>query len=84
MKTLLTTTTDEFYGAEFDAYAYARYLLLLPAGAGQAARVLRQVPRRHEGPDRRQTALEAVLGEDLATFEPKWRKWVLALQGDNR
>ena len=25
------------------------------------------------------TALQAVLGEDLQTFEPKWRKWVLAI-----
>jgi len=31
-----------------------------------------------------QSALEAVLGQDLATFEPIWRKWVIALQGDNR
>ena len=29
-----------------------------------------------------QKALEAVLGEKLDTFEPKWRKWVLALQPD--
>ena len=28
------------------------------------------------------TALEAVLGEDLETFEPKWRKWVLAISKD--
>jgi hypothetical protein len=28
--------------------------------------------------------LEAVLGEKLETFEPRWRKWAVALQGDNR
>ena len=31
-----------------------------------------------------QAALEAVLGEKLDTFEPKWRKWALDLYGDNR
>ena len=31
-----------------------------------------------------QAAMEEVLGEKLDTFEPKWRKWALALQGDNR
>jgi hypothetical protein len=31
-----------------------------------------------------QTAMEEAFGEKLDTFEPKWRKWVLELQGDNR
>ena len=29
-------------------------------------------------------ALERVVGESLEDFEPKWRAWVIALQGDNR
>ena len=83
MKTLLATTTEQFYGAEFDAYAYARYLLLY----------LQEKGKLHAFYDTfladtkdltGQTALEAVLGQDLATFEPVWRTWVLALQGDNR
>jgi hypothetical protein len=27
-------------------------------------------------------ALEDILGENLTTFEPKWRKWVLAISRD--
>lgn len=78
LKTLLGTTRDGFYEAEFDAYAYARYLLYY----------LQEKGKLHEFwekflADKKdltgQNALEAVLGQDLATFEPIWRKWALAL-----
>jgi hypothetical protein len=83
MAVLLKTTTAEFYAAEFDAYAYARYLLLYLQEQGK----LREFYKAFLADTKDltgQAALEAVLGEKLDTFEPKWRKWALALQGDNR
>ena len=73
---------DEFYEANYDAYAYARYLMEYL----QDQEKLRDfyVKFRDDKDKTGKAALEAVLGEDLGTFEPKFRKWVLALQGDNR
>ena len=79
LKTLMSTTRDGFYSAQFDAYAYARFLL----------QYLQEVGKLHAFYDAfhadtkdltGQAALASVLGEDLATFEPKWRTWVLALK----
>jgi hypothetical protein len=81
--TLLKTTRDGFYNATFDSYAFARYLLLYLQEQGK----LRDFYTRFVADTKDltgQTALETVLGEKLDTFEPKWRKWALALQGDNR
>jgi len=81
LPTLLGTTRNGFYNAEFDSYAYARYLLLY----------LQEKGKLHEFytkflADKKdltgQAALEAVLGQDVAAFEPGWRKWVLALDTD--
>ena len=82
MKVLLQTTHDGFYDAKFDAYAYARYLIEYLQDHGQ----LHAFYERFNGdPDTTgQVALEATVGEPLATFEPKWRAWALALKSDNR
>ena len=78
LTTLLKTNSDEFYNATWDAYAQARYLVYY----------LQEHDKLHEFFTKFQadtddktgkTALESVLGEDLATFEPKWRKWVMTL-----
>jgi hypothetical protein len=82
MITLLSTTRDGFYDAEFDAYAYARYLLEYLQDHGK----LHEFYKEFLG-DKDKTgkaALERVVGESLEDFEPKWRAWALALQGDNR
>ena len=77
--TLLATTDDEFYKADYDAYAYARYLLYYLQEQGTLHDFYDAF--RKDANDRTgKAALEAVLGEDLATFEPKWRKWVLAIK----
>jgi len=83
MARLLGTTTDQFYGAEFDAYAYARYLLLYLQDQGKLTEFYRAFTA---DPDDRtgQKALEAVVGEPLDAFEPRWRRWAAALRGDNR
>ncbi len=79
---LLGTTRDEFYEASWDAYAQARYLIYYLQEHGK----LKEFYDKFLADTKDltgQTALEAVLGEDLATFDPKWRAWVLAVQGDN-
>jgi hypothetical protein len=75
---LLSTTSDEFYGAEYDAYAYARYLMYYLQEQGK----LQEFYKTFLADKKDLTgasALKKVLGEDLETFEPKWRKWVLAI-----
>ena len=80
---MLGTTRDEFYDAPFDAYAYARYLLLYLQEQGKLTEFYAKFVADKKDPTGK-AALEAVLGEKLETFEPRWRKWAAALQGDNR
>jgi hypothetical protein len=80
---LLHTTSDKFYSAKWDAYAQARYLVYYLQEHG----LLRDFYGKFlvDTNDRSgQGALEAVLGENLAAFDPTWRRWVLAIEGDNR
>jgi hypothetical protein len=80
---LLGTSRDEFYDAPFDAYAYARYLLLYLQDHGKLTEFYRTfVADEHDLTGK--AALEAVVGEKLHTFEPRWRAWAIALKGDNR
>lgn len=83
MAKLLGTSRDGFYNAEFDAYAYARYLLLYLQEQGKLTAFYQKFTADKADPTGRK-ALEAVLGESIESFEPKWRKWTVALQGDNR
>ena len=79
---LLATTRDEFYAADWDAYAQARYLVFYLQEHGQ----LKDFYDAFHDDTKDKTgraALEKVLGEDLDTFDPKWQKWVMAVKGDN-
>jgi hypothetical protein len=80
---LLATTREEFYGADWDAYAQARYLVYYLQEHGKLkdfyAAFLADTKDKTG-----KTALEGVLGESLETFDPKWQQWALAIQGDNR
>jgi hypothetical protein len=78
---LLHTSTDEFYEADWDAYAQARYLCYYLQEHGQLHAFY---DKFHADTDDAsgQAALEAVLGEKLADFEPTWREWVLAISKD--
>jgi hypothetical protein len=80
---LLGTSRDQFYDAPFDAYAYARYLLLYLQERGKLTEFYRAFVADQKDLTGR-TALEAVLGEKLETFEPTWRAWAAALKGENR
>lgn len=83
LATLLTTTRDQFYNARFDSYAYARYLVEYLQDQGKLRDFYAKFQadtKDHTGA----TTLALELGEDLDSFEPKFRRWVLALDGDNR
>jgi hypothetical protein len=82
LSTLLATTTNQFYDAAFDAYAYARYLLLYLQDQGKLTAFYTRFVADKEDPTGK-AALEAVLGEKLDSFEPRWRRWAVALKGDN-
>jgi hypothetical protein len=78
LQVLLRTSRNGFYDANFDAYAYARYLLMYLQEQGK----LRDFYAKFHADTADltgQTALETIVGEKLDTFEPKWRKWVMAL-----
>jgi hypothetical protein len=83
LATLLATSPGEFYDAAFDSYAYARYLLLYLQDRGKLTEFYARFAADQADPTGK-AALEAVLGETLDTFEPKWRTWAAALKGDNR
>lgn len=76
--TLLQTTRDGFYEAEYDSYAYARYLMQYLQEKGKLRDFYRRFLADKKDPTG-QAAMEEVLGEKLEAFEPKWRKWALAL-----
>jgi Protein of unknown function (DUF1570) len=78
LATMLGTTRDQFYEAQYDAYAYARYLVYYLQEQGKLQEFYTKF--LEDKKDLTGTsALEAVLGEKLETFEPKWRKWVIAI-----
>jgi len=79
---LVATSREEFYNAPWDAYAQARYLIYYLQEHGKLKAFYDAALADKKDPTGK-TALEGVLGEDLDTFDPKWRKWVLAIQGDN-
>lgn len=83
MARLLGTTSEQFYNADFDSYAYARYLVLYLQDQGKLTEFYRAFVADKADPTG-QKALEAVIGEPLDSFEPRWRKWAAALRGDNR
>jgi hypothetical protein len=78
---LVQTGRDDFYNADWDAYAQARYLMYYLQEKGK----LRDFYAKFLADTKDRTgraALEDILGEDLTTFDAKWRKWVLAIQKD--
>lgn len=79
LATMMSTSSDEFYGAEYDSYAMARFLCQYLQDHGKLAEFYRAFVADEK--DRTgKSALEAVLGKELAEFEPAWRAWVLGLR----
>ncbi len=81
MTKLVATSSDDFYNAPYDAYAFARYLMYYLQEHGKLVDFYKAFHDDKKDPTGK-AALEGVLGESLDDFEPKWRKWVLALQPD--
>ena len=79
LATMMTTTTDEFYGAAYDSYAMARFLCQYLQDHGKL-RAFYDAFLADEEDRTGKTALAAVLGKDLAAFDPLWRRWVLGLR----
>lgn len=75
---LLATTTAEFYGADYDAYAMARFLCQYLQDHGKLHTFYQRFVASDDATG--QTALEEVLGMSLAELEPRWRTWVLGLR----
>jgi len=76
---LLETTRDGFYDAPYDSYAYARFLCQYLQDHGK----LRDFYTKFlaDAKDRTgKTALAAILGQDLASFDAVFQKWALALR----
>ena len=79
VKTLLSTTRDGFYEAEYDSYAYARFLCQYLQDHGK----LRDFYKKWVADAKDTTghaALEAVLGMELSAFDPIFQKWALSLK----
>ena len=78
---LIGSTSDEFYAAPYDSYAFARYLMLYLQEQGKLVTFYNQFrAARGKDPTGRAT-LAAVLGtDDLAAFQKRWMRWVLALE----
>jgi hypothetical protein len=78
MKTMLASTRDGFYEADYDAYAYARFLCQYLQDHGKLHDFYKKFVADKDTTG--QAALEAVLEMKLAEFEPVFQKWALGLK----
>ncbi|MBA3460366.1 MAG: hypothetical protein H0T46_10425 [Deltaproteobacteria bacterium] len=78
LKDLLTTSRDGFYEADYDSYAYARFLCQYLQDHGKLREFYKAFVASpdHTGV----TALEKILGQSLDEFQPVFNKWALSLR----
>jgi len=78
LKTLLSTSRDGFYEAEFDAYAYARFLCQYLQDKGKLRDFYKAflLDKDHTGV----SSLEKIVGKSLEEFQPEFNKWALSLR----
>jgi hypothetical protein len=76
---LVATSSGEFYAADWDAYAEARYVMYYLQEHDLLHAFFTKFHDAQADDPTGRGSLEAVLGEDLDAFEPKWRKFVLGL-----
>ena len=79
LATMLATTRDEFYEASYDGYAYARFLCQYLQDHGKLRAFYQAFAADTQDPTG-QRALETVLGQDLATFQPVFTRWAMSLR----
>jgi len=78
---LVTTTASGFYDAEYDSYAFARYLLLYLQERGLLRDFYHAFLDARDADPTGLATLKTTLGtEDLAAFQKTWQRWVLRLQ----
>jgi hypothetical protein len=78
LETMLSSTRDGFYEAEYDAYAYARFLCQYLQDHGKLREFYKKFVADKDTTG--QAALEAVLEMKLDDFEPVFAKWALGLK----
>ena len=78
VKALLTTSREGFYEASYDSYAYARFLCQYLQDHGKLRDFYKKFVADKDTTG--QAALEAVLGMELAAFDPIFQKWALGLK----
>lgn len=79
LEALLSTTRDGFYDANFDAYAYARFLCQYLQDHGKLIEFYKKFSTDTKDLTGKR-AMEAVLGQDLAAFQPVFEKWAMSLR----
>jgi hypothetical protein len=79
LRTMMSTSSAEFYDANYDAYAMARFLCQYLQDHGKIQKFYQTFLADEE--DRSGVnALVAVLGQDLESFDAHWRSWVKGLR----
>lgn len=79
LKDLLSTTSDGFYEASYDSYAYARFLCQYLQDHGKLREFYQALvgdAKDHTG----QRALAKVVGMELDKFQPIFEKWAMSLR----
>lgn len=79
LRTMLASTAEEFYGADYDAYAMARFLCQYLQDHGQLQAFYEAFSEDRDDPTG-EASLVRVLGQELAEFEPRWHAWVRRLR----
>lgn len=79
LASLLSTSSEEFYRADYDAYAMARFLCQYLQDRGKLHEFYRAFVV-DESDRTGKAALEAVLGGKLDDIDRRWRRWVLGLR----
>lgn len=77
---LVGSSAEQFYADSGRTYAAARYLLYHLQEHGKLQRFWRDWLRARGADPTGRATLEAVLGEKLAAFQPRWEAWVLKLR----
>ncbi|MDD9936730.1 MAG: hypothetical protein OXT09_24170 [Myxococcales bacterium] len=77
---IVATSEEEFYADDTgNHYAAARYLLYYLQERKHLRRFHRELLAGHDRDPSGRATLERVLGQDLPSFEPRFRRWVLSL-----
>jgi hypothetical protein len=79
LTTLMKTSREEFYNADFDAYAYARFLCQYLQDHGKLHDFYKKFLADTKDPSGI-AALEAVVGMDVKAFQPVFEKWAASLK----